>query len=144
MDNAAFSHVALGDAAVAIPLCERVIVIFVGDDSRSAEPCAGDTLGLAHRQPGDHAEAIRCYRRALTLCEETRERWGSAEVLDHLGDAYLAVGDSAAAAAAWRARARHRRRHGPLEGREGAGQARAARGHVERRGRRASPTAAAW
>ena len=51
---------------------------------------------------GDDAEAIACYRRALKLLREVRDRAEQGGVLARLGDIYSSVGNKAMAKAVWR------------------------------------------
>jgi tetratricopeptide (TPR) repeat protein len=51
---------------------------------------------------GDDDEAIACYRRALKVLREVRDRAAQGEVLARLGDIYSAVGNKAMAKAVWR------------------------------------------
>ena len=51
---------------------------------------------------GGDAEAIACYRRALKLLREVRDRAEQGGVLARLGDIYSAVGNKAMAKAVWR------------------------------------------
>ena len=60
-----------------------------------------DSLGYAHQQLGNHAEATGCYQRALDLHRETDSRWGVAETLGHLGDTRHAAGNPEEARTAW-------------------------------------------
>jgi len=51
---------------------------------------------------GGDAEAIACYRRALKVLREVRDRAAQGEVLARLGYIYSAVGNKAMAKAVWR------------------------------------------
>jgi tetratricopeptide (TPR) repeat protein len=60
-----------------------------------------DSLGYAHHQLGNHAEATACYQQAIDLHREIGSRLSLAEALGHLGDACHAAGSPAEARAAW-------------------------------------------
>ena len=51
---------------------------------------------------GDDTEAIGCYRRALKVLREVRDRAAQGGVLARLGPIYSAVGNKAMAKAVWR------------------------------------------
>jgi tetratricopeptide (TPR) repeat protein len=63
---------------------------------------AGGGAWHGHDTGKDEAEAIACYRRALNLLREVRDRAEQGGVLARLGDIYSAVGNKAMAKAVWR------------------------------------------
>ncbi|WP_345133591.1 tetratricopeptide repeat protein [Dactylosporangium darangshiense] len=62
-----------------------------------------DNIGYAHHRLENHHTAIGFFTRAVQLDREVRDRHGEAETLTHLGDAYQANADGAAASEHWRA-----------------------------------------
>ena len=59
--------------------------------SQEGEASALDSLGYAHQQFGQHAEAAVCYRQALELHRAAGSRWGVGDTLGHLGDTCAAA-----------------------------------------------------
>lgn len=54
-----------------------------------------------HLLVADPAEAIRCFRQALTLFREFRDPYAEASTLAHLGASHHLAGDHAAAGEQW-------------------------------------------
>jgi len=50
---------------------------------------------------GDHAKAIGCYERAISLSRELADRFNEADALSSLGDVHYSAGDTGAAHRAW-------------------------------------------
>jgi DNA-binding SARP family transcriptional activator len=65
-------------------------------------PADLDSLGGAHHERGDDAEAVDCYRQALALFRESGDRHLEATILTHLGDVQHATGEHDAARKTWR------------------------------------------
>ena len=61
---------------------------------------AGPDPGAGHRT-GRHRDAIRCYRRALTLFRRCGNTYETANTLDNLGQTCAAIGEHEQARAAW-------------------------------------------
>ncbi|HEX3956297.1 MAG TPA: tetratricopeptide repeat protein, partial [Trebonia sp.] len=80
---------------------ERALELSQRLGNRFIEANAGHTLGYISHLTGDHQAAITCYRDALELMNELGHRQNTAEVLDRLGDAFLATGDSGEARGSW-------------------------------------------
>lgn len=59
------------------------------------------TLADLHHDKRDNDEAVRYYREAYTLSLALGDQWSAARVLNHLGDALAATGDTAAAHDCW-------------------------------------------
>ena len=53
-----------------------------------------DSIGVAYRHLGRHAEAIAAYQPTLALLRDIGHRYHAAETLVHLGDTYRASGDT--------------------------------------------------
>ncbi len=60
-----------------------------------------DTIGHVHLRRGDHDSAITYLRKAVELAVREHDNNSEAESYTHLGDAYAAAGDHAAARDAW-------------------------------------------
>jgi tetratricopeptide (TPR) repeat protein len=67
------------------------------------EAATWDHLGYANRGLGDHAEAARCYREALSLYQELNDLYYQALMLQSLGDVEHELGDQEAAGGYWEA-----------------------------------------
>ena len=91
----ALCHAQLGDYPEALRHAELALA-HRPDDSGYL-----DTIGYVHLRRGDHDSAIECLRRAAELAVREHDRNSEAESCTHLGDAYLAAGDHAAARDAW-------------------------------------------
>src|SRR5262249_24618008 len=68
---------------------------------RDGEAHTWDSLGYIHRQLGQHAEAVECYRQSLRLAVEFADRPQEAEILANLAEAHLAAYDTGEARRAW-------------------------------------------
>ena len=66
------------------------------------EALTWDSIAYAWYRQGEHNLAVTGYRRAARLIREQRNHLLEAQVMEHLGDAYAAVGSQRAACAAWR------------------------------------------
>ncbi|WP_083929332.1 tetratricopeptide repeat protein [Catelliglobosispora koreensis] len=60
-----------------------------------------DSLGYAFHDLGETRQALACYQQAADLFAEVGDRHGLSEVLSHLGDCHLAMGEPEAAGQAW-------------------------------------------
>jgi tetratricopeptide (TPR) repeat protein len=73
-----------------------------GTARASCQPRApGLSLGYAYHHLGQYGESLACYRQSLDLFRELTDRSTEAEILTHLGDAYLDGGDPGQARDAW-------------------------------------------
>ena len=68
---------------------------------RYQEANVWDSLGYAHQQAGQHAEATACYLQAVELHRAAGSRWGAGDTLGHLGDTCHAAGKLQEARAFW-------------------------------------------
>jgi DNA-binding SARP family transcriptional activator/tetratricopeptide (TPR) repeat protein len=80
----------------------RALRIFADVDDPTGEASTWDTVGAAHRDLGNHQEAIACCRYGLRMLPRINNRYYEGNVTEHLGDAYAAAGDHRAAIDAWR------------------------------------------
>jgi len=104
LSNMGWGHSLLGDHRQAVVSCEQAIAILQEIGSRgNGISAAWDSLGYAHHHLGEHQRAIECYRNALAHDEGVADLYIVFIVLDHLGDAYQAVGEVGAARREWRA-----------------------------------------
>jgi tetratricopeptide (TPR) repeat protein len=56
---------------------------------------------MPYHHLGELQQAIACYRRALDLVGHQGDRYREADVRTHLGDSYLAAGESGRARSTW-------------------------------------------
>ena len=92
----------LGDYGRAIASSRQALRLAVGAGYLFGQENAWDTLGYTEHQLGNFAAATDCYERALGLCRQRGNRADEATFLIHLGDALLALGESAHAGESWR------------------------------------------
>jgi DNA-binding SARP family transcriptional activator len=90
-----------GDYARALPYCEEALALERTSAELGAAAGPLDSVGYIHYHLGHYDRAIASYREALALYRQRGGQHESAVVLIHLGDAYRAAGDPAAAGAAW-------------------------------------------
>ncbi|NNN33868.1 tetratricopeptide repeat protein, partial [Streptomyces sp. S3(2020)] len=69
--------------------------------NRYGEAGAWDSLGITRHHLGQHERAVACYQCALRLYREVGDTFNEAGTLRHLGDTYLATGDTGAARTVW-------------------------------------------
>jgi len=92
-----------GEHQGAVEYCQRALDLHRAVGNRHGEALTWDSLGYAHHQLGHHAQAVACFRRALTAYRQLGgDRYRQTVVLTHLGDAFHAAGDLPAACDAWR------------------------------------------
>jgi tetratricopeptide (TPR) repeat protein/DNA-binding XRE family transcriptional regulator len=102
LNSIGWFHAVLGDHEAALSACGRALELYCELGSGHEDVANTlDSLGYAHQQAGHYADATTCYQQALDLHREIGSCWGAAEALGHLGDLHHAVGDLAAARAAW-------------------------------------------
>ncbi len=92
----------LGSSAEALPSCEQALEIYSRIGHPEGNAYAHHVLGFIHQELGNYAQAIRCYQRSIEINRELGSRYWEAVVLDRLGGAYHALGDSHRAQLAWR------------------------------------------
>ncbi|WP_244204169.1 AfsR/SARP family transcriptional regulator [Streptomyces africanus] len=101
LNNAGWLHTMLGDYQQALDYCSQAVALNQEIGDRHGEAGAWDSLGYVHHHLAEYTEAIDCYQRALGLDRGFGDRYGETEILCHLGDAHLAVGDPEAARLTW-------------------------------------------
>ena len=94
-------HLALGDLATAEDLCARALELNVEIGHMTGQVDALDTMGRILLSLGDYDQAISCLLAALHTCSQAGIPVRPPHILESLGDAYLAHGDTAAARATW-------------------------------------------
>ncbi len=94
-------YLARGELVTAREHCTRAIALFGSRDDQATVAEATETLGRIHFGLGQYPQAISCYLDSLRRNAEAGIIIRPPHVLDDLGDAYLAVGNLAAAEAVW-------------------------------------------
>ncbi|MDI1460782.1 tetratricopeptide repeat protein [Catellatospora sp. KI3] len=95
-------HAMLDDTVAAQIYCRRALALHRRLDNPAGEANTWDSLGYALVRANLHRRGISHYQRALRLFRAVGARLDQAEVLDHLGDAHAAVGETANARRSWR------------------------------------------
>ncbi|MFC0030253.1 tetratricopeptide repeat protein [Micromonospora chaiyaphumensis] len=94
-------HATLDDTVAAQIYCRRALALHRRLHNPAGEANASDSLGYALVRAKLHRRGIWHYQRALRLFRAVGARLDQAEVLDHLGDAHAAVGETANARRSW-------------------------------------------
>jgi DNA-binding SARP family transcriptional activator len=94
-------YLALGELATAKDYCARALDLNVEIGHMTGQVDALDTLGRLHLGLDDYDQAISYLLAALTTCSQAGIPVRPPHILESLGDAYLANGDTAAARATW-------------------------------------------
>ncbi|WP_329585978.1 tetratricopeptide repeat protein [Kitasatospora sp. NBC_01250] len=94
-------HALLGEYEQAIQSCEQALPLLQATANHRAEAATWDSIGYAHHHLGHFPRAVECFEHALDGYREASDQVNEAEVLDHLADTRLALGDPAGARAAW-------------------------------------------
>ncbi|OQD57459.1 hypothetical protein BM536_002810 [Streptomyces phaeoluteigriseus] len=94
-------HTLLGLPEQGVAYSLEAISVFQGLNAPWREAMCWDSLGCAYHAIGRHREALASHRRALAVFEEGRDRKHAIRSLTYIGDTHLAMGDRAAARAAW-------------------------------------------
>jgi tetratricopeptide (TPR) repeat protein len=68
---------------------------------RDGEAATRDSLGFIAHHNARYDEALHHYHEALTLDVDLGHIYNVADILDHLGQTYIAIGDEGQARAAW-------------------------------------------
>ncbi|MDQ7911091.1 BTAD domain-containing putative transcriptional regulator [Phytohabitans sp. ZYX-F-186] len=92
----------LGDPEQTLVSCRQALGPLEEHDHRDGQAHAWDTIGDAHRQLGQHQQAISSYQRAVDLFRAINSRHPHADTLNRLAETYLTTGDTDAARNAWR------------------------------------------
>jgi tetratricopeptide (TPR) repeat protein len=92
----------LGRSVEALPSCEQALKIYSEIEHSEGNAYALHALGFIHQELGNHTQAIGCYNHSIEINRELGSRYWEAVVLDRLGGAYHAGGDSRGAQSAWR------------------------------------------
>ena len=93
-------HILLGDYETARDHCQAALRL-IGNTHPGLEAIAEDRLGYIAHHTGHHRQAVRRYRRALTLFRDIGHSSESANTLDNLGHPYKALGEYGQARAVW-------------------------------------------
>ena len=92
-----------GELAAALQHCTQAIELFLALGAQANVVMATETLGRIQFGLGRYDQAIACYLEALRGNAEAGIKIRPPNLLEDLGDAYLAAGNAKAAGAAWRA-----------------------------------------
>jgi tetratricopeptide (TPR) repeat protein len=84
----------LGELRQALTSCQQALTLHQELDNRAGLAAAWDSLGYIHHCLGHHTQAFTCYQHALTLCRDSGDRYGEADLLAHLGGAHQAARDA--------------------------------------------------
>jgi DNA-binding SARP family transcriptional activator/tetratricopeptide (TPR) repeat protein len=95
-------HLALGELLTAQRRCREAIRLSIKTDHRAGEAEARATMGRISYGLGRYAKAIEYYLQFLGILSESGIPIRPANILEDLGDAYLADANVAAARAVWR------------------------------------------
>lgn len=91
----------LGDFGQARTDCQQAMGLFRSMGHSLGEAGTWDTLGYVWQRLGDHAEAVACFQRAVSLQRDIGTRFDLADSLAHLGDTHRSAGNLLAARQAW-------------------------------------------
>ncbi|WP_427167438.1 AfsR/SARP family transcriptional regulator [Streptomyces sp. C1-1] len=103
LNQVAWTYILLGEHEKALERCEEAVLFYQELGDPYGEASTQDTLGYALHHLAHHAEAIGHFERSARLFHGIGDRYLESDVLRHLGDARLALGDRDAARAARRA-----------------------------------------
>ncbi|MER5445436.1 BTAD domain-containing putative transcriptional regulator [Streptomyces sp. NPDC002766] len=103
LNQVAWTYILLGEHEKALERCEEAVLFYQELGDPYGEASTQDTLGYALHHLAHHAEAIGHFERSARLFHGIGDRYLESDVLRHLGDARLALGDREAARAARRA-----------------------------------------
>jgi DNA-binding SARP family transcriptional activator len=101
LNSLGWGYALSGDFVRARPRCELALAQLCHLGDLAFQAGTSDSLGYIHHHLGNSDLAIAHYLRALELYRGHDDRYYEADTLDHLGDAYRAAGDVAAARTAW-------------------------------------------
>ena len=88
LNGSAWNSVQLGELARPARYCTQAIELCQSIGYSPGEAGTWDTLGVVWQRLGDHAEAVPCFLRAVTLDREMGNRFDLAMALAHLGETY--------------------------------------------------------
>lgn len=97
----AWMNARLGDLDEAVVVGEQALAQQRAFGYLRGQAAVLDTLGMVRSRLRRFPEALRDLERAADLCAQVGDLPGGAEVDEHLGDCYLAMGDRARTAEAW-------------------------------------------
>lgn len=89
----AMAYTVVNDVDATVAACEQALELLRGHELVPLEAAILDTMGVAHRGAGNHAEALRYFRRSLELFTASAVSEGRNMPLENLLDTYLALGD---------------------------------------------------
>jgi tetratricopeptide (TPR) repeat protein len=96
-----WSLTGLGQHDEAMACCQQAMGITARTGDRAIAARIKDTIGLICLNRGRYAQAIAYHLQSLGECREFGHRWAEADALAHLGQAYLARGDTDMARRVW-------------------------------------------
>ncbi|HEY1914661.1 MAG TPA: tetratricopeptide repeat protein, partial [Streptosporangiaceae bacterium] len=91
----------LGQHEEALTCCRQGLEITAQTGDHAIAARIKDTMGLICLNRGRYAQAVAYHLEALGECREFGHRWAVADALIHLGQAYLARGDTDLARRVW-------------------------------------------
>jgi tetratricopeptide (TPR) repeat protein/transcriptional regulator with XRE-family HTH domain len=105
LNDIGWCYLLLGNYEQGLASCEKALALIGSANepfARYIEAAALDSIGYAHHHLGRHGDAIANYLEVLGIYQSYGEIRLQAVIFDHLGDAYLAAADPAAARDAWK------------------------------------------
>jgi tetratricopeptide (TPR) repeat protein len=91
----------LGQHEDALACCQQALDLTAQTGDRTVTARVKDVIGLINLNQGRYDQAIACHLQSLGECRELGHRWGEADALARLGQAYLARGDTGRARQVW-------------------------------------------
>jgi DNA-binding SARP family transcriptional activator/tetratricopeptide (TPR) repeat protein len=106
-----YNAVLRGRHEQALAACTEALDIARKHHDRENEAATLDSLGAIAAGMGDHHIAVRRYQESLAVTEDLGASYRVADILDHLGSAYLGLGQPESAREQWLEAARLYRSH---------------------------------
>lgn len=101
LNDVGYCHALIGNYRQAIAYCELSLAQIRAFGEPRHEAPVWHSLGFIFSQLGSHRRAVECFERSLKLTRARCDRFGEADTLGELGDAYHGAGDVIAARRAW-------------------------------------------
>lgn len=102
LSHLGWAHLLNGEYESAVDLSRRAIRQFKILGDRHCEFATWDTLATAQLHLGMHSEAFQAYGLSLEGYRDLQDRYRTADILVHVGDAYLRMENLAGAETRWR------------------------------------------
>lgn len=83
----------LGEYHEALPLCEEALMHYTALEHLEGQADVLISIGMIEQGLNQHKRAMECYRESVELDRALGDRYWEAVGLEHLGAAYLAIGD---------------------------------------------------